>query len=367
MNAKRFFPTSWITISMLAGLFLVFQGCEESKDQPAAELSVINVKGPTKYACGGYIWAVKFTLAKPSPKGGYIIQEISTKRKATVNCPKVYKDIDITFYEAWKVNPGESVTYYIQNNPDDPEEYDDMFACNSWPESEGFENTTGNLRFFEDFKMTPDWFSNNPKTMAGILPSTLTKPAGWSDATTVTHNLSTDWECCDGISGALTTDPNFPEIKGKTKDPLGGKFFEHVEPLKPWTDTSAYTLEDNQFLLQNAMILSALSDSEMMTGVLDYSDYYRDQIEDLSKLLLILRIIYNVPDSIPIQQAKTFGGWIRPTEELTGPYFKIAWPVATDQQNHPFINYPYMGYMGAPYHASGELEYFINSFGRRQL
>ncbi|MFH1160741.1 MAG: hypothetical protein V1733_07320 [bacterium] len=100
---------------------------------------MVNVKGPTKYACGGYIWEVKFSLAKPSPKGGYIIQEISTKRKATINCPKVYKDIDITFYEAWKVNAGKSVSYYIQNNP---------------------------------------------KTLAGELPSTLTKPAGWDDAKT---------------------------------------------------------------------------------------------------------------------------------------------------------------------------------------
>lgn len=365
MGAKRFFPTGWITIATLVGFFQILSGCEESNESPVAELSVINVKGPTRYACGGYIWAVKFTLAKPSPKGGYIIQEISTKRKATVNCPKVYKDIDITYYEAWKVNPGESVTYYIQNNPDDPEEYDDMFACNSWPESEGFENTAGNLRFFEDFKMTPDWFSNNPKTLAGELPSTLTKPAGWA-AAAVKHNLDTDWKCCDGTAGGLTTDPAFPEIKGKIKEPAGGKFFEHVEPLKPWTDTSGYNLTDNQFLLQQAISLSALSDNEIMTGVVAYTDYYRDQIEDLSKLFLILRIVYNVPDSIPVAMAKTFGGWVKPVSELTGQFYKIAWPVASDPQNQPFVKYVYMGYMGAPYNAPGEAEYFVNAFGRRQ-
>jgi|GEM_PF-1253808 len=348
-------------------LFVVLTGCEDAKETPSATVSVINVKGPTKYACGGYIWAVKFSLSEPSVKGGYIIQEITTKRKVTKSCPKTYKDVDITFYEGWKVNPGESVSYYIQNNPDDPEEYDDMFACNSWPESEGFETTKGNLRFFEDFKMTGDWYSNNPKTLAGELPSTLTKPAGWDDAPTATHNLSIEWACCDGITGTLVTDPSFTEIKGKMKPSVGGKFFENVEPLKPWTDTAAYTMTDNLMLLQQAMSLSALSDSEMTKGVKDYTGYYKDQIEDLSKLFLVLRIIYNVPDSIPITQAKIFGGWVKPTSELTGEYYKIAWPVATDPQGHPFVRYTYMGYLGAPYNAVNELEYFIHTFGRRQF
>jgi len=359
--------TAGLLISAIFILLAVLPGCEEKKENPGAGLSVINVKGPTKYACGGYIWAVKFSLAKPSPKGGYIIQEITTKRKATVNCPRYYTEVDITFYEAWKVNPGESVSYYIQNNPDDPEEYDDMFGCNSWDKSEGFEVTTGKLGFFEEFKMTADWYSNNPKTLAGSLPSTLTKPSGWDDAPTASHNISTDWKCCDEITGTLTTDPAVPEIKGKILTPVGGKFFEHVEPIKSWTNDTAYNANDNMFLLQQAIQLSVLSDNEIRTGVQAYTDYYKGHPDGLSKLFLILRVIYNVPDSMPIDQAKSYGGWIKPVAELTGPYYKISWPLATDPQGHPIVNYLYMGYLGAPYDASSELEYFISTFGRRQL
>lgn len=352
--------TNLLFIVTLFGLL----SCEEKKDTAASSFSIVNVTGPSKFDCGSFKWSVRFSLPQASPKGGYIIQQITTTRKATKSCPKPYTSLEITFYEAWKVNAGESVSYDIKN---DPEGFDDNFASLPWDQSEGFEITKGKVRFFEDFKMTPDWTSNNPRTCAGEIPSTLTKPAGWDDKDAVDHNLSTEWKCCGTSTQTLTTEPSFPEIIGKVKSPLGGKFIGSVECVPAWTHDSVYSPNDNLLLRQYAMIVTGLSDNEIRTGVGDYTGYYAGDLDAMSKLLLMLRMVYNVPDSVPMEQAKSFGSWIRPVEELSGSYYKIGWPVVLDPVNGPMVKYPYMGYLGAPYNAPGELDYFINTFGRRQL
>jgi hypothetical protein len=124
-------------------------------------------------------------------------------------------------------------------------------------------------------------------------------------------------------------------------------------------------MDDNYVLLQNVMALSHLSDNEIITGVNDYASYYTGDLDAMSRLFVVLRVLYNVPDSVHISNAKSFGGWIRPASDLTGQYYHLLWPLGWDiDLPAPIVMNAYMGYVGAPYDPVGELQFFM-PFGRR--
>lgn len=341
---------------------IVFITCEEAKKE-SSQLTIVNVSGPTKKDCGGFSWQVSFKLNPASPKGGWIVQKITIDRKATVNCPNVYAPINKTYWEAWKVNAGKDVTTYLEANAAD---YDDMFSAPSWYFSEGYHINTGGLKFFEELALPAGFVARNPRTYAGDLPSTDTEPDFWSGGDAVAHNLSVVWDCCDESTSTLEPVPDFNEKPKVTPPPKGGKFFEDVELLKPWTADSGYSQADNYLLVQHAMALHQLSDNEIITGVAQYAAYYAGDLDAMSKLFLVLRILYNVPDSIPIEQAQSFGGWLKPTADMCGPYYKLLWPMGwINPFPVPVVVMPFPGYIGAPYDPVGELEYFMETFGRR--
>jgi len=352
-----------IIIGIIANL--IFVSCEEVKNNGSngkPNFKINNVAGPTKGACGEVEWKVSFELNETSDSGGYFVQKIRMHRNATKECPTKYNEIDKTYYEAWKVNKNKKVTKYLQKNPNT---YDDMYAWPSWPNSEGFNNHTGVLKYFEDLALPKDFKKHNPKTFAGILPSTTSKPKFWDNNKGKTHNLEGEWDCCDDSTTTVETIPDFTEKEEEKKPTKGGKFFQYVEALKPWTD-GAYTQQDNNELRWNAQELQKLSTSEIMTGIEEYTQYYNGRIEPMSKLYLMMRMIFDVPQNTSMDQAKNFGGWIKPEQQVSGEQTSLLWPLGYNENSQLTVKHNFMGYSGSVYDAPGEAMYFMENYGRRE-
>lgn len=361
---RTLFKPGLIILGMVSILILFFTMCEEEKDGTLSPITIENVAGPRSGVCGEFFWQVRFRLAAASPLGGWFIQKITVKRQATVNCPAVYPAIDVTYWEAWQVHAGKDVSTFVEANTND---FDDQYSGPSWPDSEGFHKTDGELRFYEDLTLPADFTARNPRTYAGILPSTTTQPAFWGAGDVKSHKLNLDWDCCDTAVQDMTTIPEFAGKPQRTITPHGGPFFEEVEPLKAWTDSSGYTTYDNQHLIESAMSLSTFTDNEILLGVTEYADHYAGCMASMSKLFLLLRVFYDVPSSIPAANARSYGSWIRPQEDLTAPTYDPLWPLGLDTFQVPVVLHTYMGYIGAPYDPVGEAVYFMEAFGRRSL
>lgn len=352
-----------LLVLLTISLITYFQGCDDMSTTPKSSMVIKNIEGPTNLVCGGYKWAVQFILKIASPKGGYFVQEVTIKRKINKECPTEYKDIDITYYEAWPVNAGKTNTTYAGLGFT----HDDVFMMPSMPQSEGNTDMTGTIKFFENITLPADFKERNPQTYAGILASSKTKPAFWDATDALDHDLDSDWDCCDDSSHTLLTTPDFAKVTKPAKTPKGGLFFDQVESVKAWTDGTEYSENDNYALLESATQIVAMTDAEIITGVADYSEYYAGYLPEMSKLYLILRYVYDVPDEVAIDDAFTYGGWMRPIEEISGSTYNMMWPLGWNETNMIVVDHTFMGYMGAKYDAPGELANFMENFSRREL
>lgn len=338
--------------------------CKKKKKAVAnPKLQVTTVKGPTKYICGGALWWVKFKLDKPSPKGGIIVQEVTFQQKIEKKCPRNYATLNTTYWEAWVVKPGKSRTIYHPKY-----NRDDQFQVPMRPQSKGYNITKGKIKFFEGVKLPKDFKPKSIRT-AGILPATKKKPAFWTAANlkdAQDRSLSTKWDCCDGKSESVLTVK--PKQKAKTvKKPKskGGLVHEILQPVKPWTSEENYNPEDLATLLQAAQELSQINEEELLSEMVEYATYYNFATEEMSKLYLVLRLLFDVPQDYPAEEAQFFGGWAAPdlnSEESVN----LSWPVYMQDGRLENIDY-FMGYYGVPYDVEGEFRYFSERFEKRQF
>ncbi|MCF8309637.1 MAG: hypothetical protein K9I68_11565 [Bacteroidales bacterium] len=353
---------------MMVILISIISSCEDEENNgPEPEgigFEINNNSGPSKGPCGEFKWKVNHELDEATDSGGYFVQKLRIHKNITKECPSTgCNNIDVTYYEAWKVNQDCTVTKYREGDRGD---YDDMYKSPSCLDSEGTNDFTGELKYFENLSLPGDFKKNNPKTYAGVLPSTTNKPDFWDNGESLTHNLSSEWDCCGDSTHTLTTTPDFTEEEEEESETTGGKFFDHVEPLTPWSDRS-YTEADNNLLRENAQQLQRLSTTEIMNGIEEYSTYYKGETDALSKLYIMMRILFDVPEFTPMDQAQSFGGWIKPEQLITGEQTSLLWPLGFDEGPIPVVKHDFMGYAGTSYNAVDEAQYFMEQFGRREF
>jgi hypothetical protein len=375
--------TSLFTIITAAFLLFSIVGCKkEGIDKgaggPAApagggnnpNLTIETVSGPDKQDCGGFDWKVKFNLNNASAKGGWIIQKISYERNV-IKCPdQPYINDNKTYWEAWRVSAGargDSERLAGKFN------FDDEFKSPNFPDTRGSIIITGEVKFFEDLNLPPSFKKGNDSTYAGGLPSTTGKPDFWTDDNTASHNLSYIWNCCsaDGIH-VLTTTPNDPQNAPKvnadtTKLDYAGKLIMQI-PVWAYNEypTTSQQLVNIARQVQNTTSPAALHNSlvnyeNVFSGASDYTD-------QMSKVYLLLRVMYQLPEEMNSSNAKTFGGWTH-ISIGNGSAYNMAWPIAaTSSPSGWQVSISnFTGFIGRGYDAAAELDYFNANFERRNL
>lgn len=161
---------------------------------------ITTIDNPKDLGCGGMDWKVWFDIPDAAGKDGWVIQEITVSydiknADGSTNFKKSYH-----FWEAWEVKAGKKATVWQDQGLDDN---DDRFSDQSRPGTKGTSKTIGKAKFFEG-PLPADFKTNNPDTVAGILHSTINKPACW-DGSGTDHNVETNWDCTGAVKSSKVT------------------------------------------------------------------------------------------------------------------------------------------------------------------
>lgn len=87
-------------------------------------------------------------------------------------------------------------------------------------------------------------------------------------------------------------------------------------------------------------------------------------LDNMSRIYIAIRALYEVPASVPSSEAVVFGGWARPPEEPAGTYSPL-WPLQK-VKGRLLVTGSYAGYAGIDYDAVGECKYFSSKYPRRE-
>jgi len=158
-----------------------------------------------------------FSLDKPAPEDGYIVQHIVGKEDV-VACPGKRTgtmSVKSNFWEAWPVKQGDLVDWTTTRDG-----WTDGSTRPPQPGKVGLQTSDGEVKFFTktktgdlgDFNAPPAagtavWGPGKVPT-SGALPSTPTKPAWWDDASpekTAVRQALSEWDCCGADATKHTT------------------------------------------------------------------------------------------------------------------------------------------------------------------
>ncbi|MBI3586726.1 MAG: hypothetical protein HY088_06320 [Ignavibacteriales bacterium] len=331
-------------------------------------ITVTTVSGPSPTECGGYDWKVTYRLASTTTGGGWIVQEIF-RVKDVKNCDNTVKEAGTKrFWEAWHVQTGKDYpntrdTYSIN--------YDDQFAAPDIASSKGYRDVRGKVKFFANATLPATMVQNNPDTFAGILHSDTLQPPFWNSDNATDHNLRVDWNCCDSPhSHTCRTTPetsglNIPEEESGTmanNDSLA----QLIEAIPLWT--KGYSDTETKQLISSSKAIAKYSLDDIRRGVASFFKTHKSDkkaIDNLSKVYLLLRVIFDVPQSIERKQAKVFGGWDHPSIEERAEVFNLLWPLELKDSKIQ-VKGTFSGYHGIIYDAVGEFDFFKAKFKTRK-
>jgi RHS repeat-associated protein len=187
----------------IGGAIGVFGGPGGPTGKPAYQLRPITVTAPTPGNNGAFNYVIDWALNKPTPTGGYIVQDIqwtwSVKNNAGGNVPEPSKlPSPVQYWEVWQVPKNAMRT---------------TTDVDSWNQASYPGCTEGNIAihavawFFDNYKL-PDsagFKAKNAKTFAHNLLSTTTNPKlPQPDSNFVSRSLEATWDAL-GCLDVLTT------------------------------------------------------------------------------------------------------------------------------------------------------------------
>ncbi len=90
--------------------------------------------------------------------------------------------------------------------------------------------------------------------------------------------------------------------------------------------------------------------------------YYEDSAHSESKIYVLLRFYFNVPEEELLENAEFFGSWHGVPHK--GNTVNLLWPLSTTNGTLQLTG-TFGGYYGPPYNALGEFDFFNARYGRR--
>jgi hypothetical protein len=183
-----------------------------------------------------------FSLDKPAPEDGYIVQQIDTTQ-SVATCPTVASATTVAvspFWEAWLVKKGDKVDWTTTRDV-----WTDGSERSAQPSTNGQLDDFGTIKFFAksvtgdlgDFGKksgdgSSDW-SPGKEPQSGGLPSTRTKPKWW-DGTPVEgpafRSAKAVWNCCSSKASEHTNVVTRIPAPGVPTPPKSGSTW-----YLPWT------------------------------------------------------------------------------------------------------------------------------------
>jgi len=88
-------------------------------------------------------------------------------------------------------------------------------------------------------------------------------------------------------------------------------------------------------------------------------------LEDMGRLLLVNKFLFDLPEWIPINSYRRFGGWLGVPEEQCR--INLLWPFSRGEDGSLVLTKRFTGYMGEAYLALEAFDYYLKSYGRRNV
>jgi hypothetical protein len=332
-------------------------------------VDVKTVPTPVEQNCGGIDWKVAFTLKDPSSKGGWIIQEILLDQNADSCNSAPMARIHAHYWEAWQVLAD-------SNHPNTRDQlhinYDDEYRLPDHPSSSGNTEAKGTIKFFSGVTLPANFVQRNPNTFAGILHSDTVPPPFWSTVSKEdAHEYENKWDCC--VNPHTRSSSSTPPLAGiippsAMRDTATSKVGLLIETVPPWTshcgDAQAVQLRSAARQIQK------FAPAEIREGIQDFLNVHReddDYLASLSKVYVLLRAVFNVPQEISREEAKTFGGWVHPSVLQKSGSYDLMWPLGLNEKSEVIFVGQFEGYFGSEYDAMGEFDYFSSKYKFREL
>ena len=164
------------------------------------------VPGPNDIERGGFDWKVWFNLPAAAANPGFVVQEIDARFNSHRKDGSTVDSSTFHFWEAWQVEKDKQATIFQDKKLDDND--DQYFSAASGADIKGVSTVTGIVKFFEG-SLPADFKTNNPSTIAGILPSSTQRPSFW-DGSGTPHHIVSGWDA--------TASPERTDVKAQAGD-----------------------------------------------------------------------------------------------------------------------------------------------------
>ncbi len=318
-------------------------------------IDVHTVQWSEPTACGGLEWRVAFELARPARTGGLIVQQVDESR-VLGGCDRRARDRRriAPYWVAWEVARGRRTTGNA---------YDDLYAEPSHPHSKGRIDVLGTVRFYEGAELPAGMVPHSPNTPAGAQPSTTARPPFVTAAGASHHDLRASWDCCADPPRAVAARPVPPATA--TAPPPAGEPEGLLAGVPPWTD-GRYDARKTASLVASAAAARELVNFRLRAEIRTFAAAHGDSVREMSRVFLLLRVVFELPRWIPRHDAQVFGGWNHPSHFRPGQAsFRVGWPVVTSDDGRITVPGAYRSYRGRPYDAAAEFDYFAARFPRR--
>lgn len=115
-------------------------------------------------------------------------------------------------------------------------------------------------------------------------------------------------------------------------------------------------------ILDHLAKISAYNTTLIYEAVKKYSAMHRDDLEALSKILLLNRFLFAVPQWVPVD-TPLFGSWRHSVEN---GQISLLWPFSVRSDGTLVLTGEFSGYTGEPYQAREEFDFFSKNYGQRR-
>ncbi len=147
---------------------------------------------------------------------------------------------------------------------------------------------------------------------------------------------------------------------------------EYFHSLKEWTSNDAMTDSNWKQYIKVAKVVQQTNSknvensiNEFMSQAIKLDENYTG-FENESKVFLLLRIVFDLPESFLAKNYYSYKAWSNWPETDANGFINLAWPISW-QNKFPILIDSYTGSMGQVYAASSEYKYFLEKFNFRNL
>jgi len=88
-------------------------------------------------------------------------------------------------------------------------------------------------------------------------------------------------------------------------------------------------------------------------------------VDDMGRLLILNKFLFDLPEWIPINSYRSFGGWLGIPED--GDRINLLWPFSQNEDGSLALTKRFLGYMGEAYLALEAFDYYLKRYGRRNI